>query len=114
MTSPTIQPSSAAPAQTRIGKRSSSAMISAAPATISGMLTARPITSSAMLPLAAAAIDHVVKAHDDVGDGDDPHRPPEMFRCLGLVFVRLLGHQQLGRYIKQGEPPHDLEPWQQH
>ena len=55
MTSPATQPSKAAPAHTRPGMRVSSAMISAAPATIKGTLIARPITSRGMLPLAAAA-----------------------------------------------------------
>ena len=58
--------------------------------------------------------DHVVEAHDYIGNGDDLNRPPEMLGCLGLVLVRLLRHQQLGCYIKQGEPAHDLQPWQQH
>src|SRR6266566_4645021 len=97
MTSPTIQPSSAAPAHTRIGKRSSSAMISAAPATSSGRDG-----------------DHVVEAHDDIGDGDDLHRPPEMLRCFGLVLVWIVRHQQFGRDVEQREPAHDLEPRQQH
>ena len=47
MISPAIQPSSAAPAHTTMGKRSSTDMINAAPAMISGMLTARPNISSA-------------------------------------------------------------------
>jgi hypothetical protein len=42
MISPEIQPSKAAPAQTMIGKRSSSEITIAAPAMISGMLTAKP------------------------------------------------------------------------
>src|SRR6185369_15079821 len=55
ITSPAIQPSRPAPAHTSAGRRVSSAMISAAPATISGTLMARPRTSKGMLPLAAAA-----------------------------------------------------------
>src|SRR3954469_11123805 len=55
ITSPAIQPSSAAPAHTRTGSFASSAMISAAPATIKGTLMARPSTSKGALPLAAAA-----------------------------------------------------------
>src|SRR5258705_8034447 len=55
ITSPAIQPSRPAPAQTRAGSRVSSAMISAAPATIRGTLMASPRTSKGMLPLAAAA-----------------------------------------------------------
>jgi len=55
MTSPAIQPSNAAPAQTRIGSLLSTAMIRAAPATIKGMLMASPRINSGTLPLAAAA-----------------------------------------------------------
>src|ERR1043166_3179932 len=164
MTSPTIQPSRPAPAQTKIGKRSSSAMISAAPATMSGMLMPRPMTSSAMLPPAAAAIaitlsrlmmmsatatmrtarqrcsvasdrnadaeaddeqrhvaargcrdrDHVVEAHDDVGDRNDAHRPPEMLGGLRLVLVGVLGHEHLDRDVEQRDAADDLEPRQRH
>ena len=58
--------------------------------------------------------DHVVEAHDDVGDGDDPHRPPQMLDRLDFVLVLILRHEQLDRDIEQREPAHDLEPRQQH
>ncbi len=74
-----------APAQIRIGNRSSSDMISAAPATISGMLMARPSTSSDHIAAGRRGNgDDVVQAHDDVGDDDDAHRAPEMLDRLGL------------------------------
>ena len=58
--------------------------------------------------------DHVVEAHDDVGNGDDPHRPPQMLDRLDLVLVLVLRHQQLDRDIEQRQSAHDLEPRQQH
>ncbi len=54
--SPAIQPSSPAPAQTRMGNLCSRAMIRVAPATISGIETSRPKPISQGCPFAAAAM----------------------------------------------------------
>jgi hypothetical protein len=80
MTSPTIQPSSAAPAQTRI-ESGRARHDQSRPGEIRGMLMARPITSSATLPPGSRSDgDHVVQAHDDVGNGNDPHCPQMLDR----------------------------------
>ncbi|CFV94070.1 Uncharacterised protein [Bordetella pertussis] len=53
--SPAMKPSSAAPTQTMMGKRSITLSNSALPNMTSGMLMARPSTSSVVSPMAAAA-----------------------------------------------------------
>ena len=71
-------------------------MISAAPATISGMLMPSPMRMSAKLfRRRRRDRDDVVEAHDDVGDRDDPHRAPQMFDRLDAVVVLVFRHQQL-------------------
>ena len=55
----------------------SSAMISAAPAMISGMLLASPKISKRQAAVGGGRNrDDVVEAHHDVGDDDDLHRGP--------------------------------------
>ena len=58
--------------------------------------------------------DHVVEAHDDVGNGHDPHGSPQMLDRLDLIVVVVFRHEQLDRDIKQRQAAHDLEPRQQH
>ena len=116
MTSPATQPSSAPPPQTSTRKRSSSAIRIALPATISGTLVARPKMISVVLidggmgeiDLRGRDLggrrdrDHVVEAHDDVGDGDDAHRAPQRLRALDAVVVAVgvLG-DELDRHVEQ-------------
>ncbi len=53
--------------------------------------------------------DHVVEAHDDIGDGDDLHRPPQMLGRLALAFVLVFRNQEFGRDIEQRHAADDLE-----
>ena len=115
MTSPAIQPSSAAPAQTRIGSLSSSAMISAAPATIRGMLIARPRTSSGTLPLAAAATAMTLSRLMTMSATTTICTAcPQMRGRLDAVLVLVLRHQQLCRDHDQREAADQLEVGQLH
>src|ERR1700674_5743893 len=106
MTSPAIQPSSAAPAHTKIGRRLSSAMISAAPATISGMLIARPRINSGALPLAAAAtaitLSRLMTISATTTICTAAHR-------CDASLILLFGHQQFRGDHKQRQPADQLE-----
>ena len=119
MISPATQPSSAAPAQTRIGYRSSTAISIALPAMISGTLVARPKMISVVLMRQRMRHvdphrrglgrrrdrDDVVEAHHDVGDGDDAHRAPEVVAafdaalspCSSSVTISLIAIQSSSR-----------------
>ena len=128
-TSPATQPSSAAPAQTRIGYRSITAISSALPAMISGTLVARPKMIKVVLIASACAMstriaarfgrrgdrDDVVEAHDDVGDGDEPHRTQQRVARLHAVLAVLLArHDQLDRDPEQQNAADQLEERDQH
>ena len=54
--------------------------------------------------------DDVVEAHDDVGDGDDAHRAPEIARALtpALVAVGVLGDDSLIATQNSSRPPTSL------
>ena len=54
--------------------------------------------------------DDVVEAHDDVGDGDDAHRAPEIARAFHATFfaVSVLG-DELDRHIEQQQASDELE-----
>ena len=90
-------------------------MISAAPATIRGMLIARPRISSGTLPLAAAATAITLSRLITMSAiDDDLHRRPQMRRGMDAVLVLLLRHQQLCRDHEQRQAADQLEIRQFH
>lgn len=99
---PAIQPSSPAPAQTRMGKRVNSASTIVAPKTISGIDKARPRRINSFDPFATAAIATILSS-------DITASATAMIRMADHSV--LAGATSFSRLLREGE--HDRDPQQE-
>src|SRR5687768_18311671 len=78
-------------------------------------MTRRPPRSTLFPYTTLFRSDHVVEAHDDVGDGDDAHGGPQAVRGFDFAFGGILfRNQQLDRDPQEQQAADQLEEWESH